>query len=370
MYKTFILTFMCMLSLSLQAQNKTDRIKEIRQLYADAKNNIAQNGKDGNIAKDMLIKMNSVLSIEHDIYEEATLHVFFDEQRKVNVEDGSFNVYEQPYFMICQEFCHGHEAYRELMFDAKTGALTFAFIRSVTDAGMVFETRLYYDAKGKLIEGKSKTADANGLHVEDETLSESDGADWDKSIKESANCFMKIFKTAIGENKVSKTNKNTAPHLSKAEQIKRIRANYTVAQDKSSKKVFTFYPCDITITIHNQEEGDCPPVTDVISMFGEKANNDAGTPTLCFFATSHRSLMGFDNYTEFLFDPASYNLIFSYQRSAEQGEQQEWRYYFDEQGNCIDSKVNALEDDKGKECLSLSKTYQALFEMIEAGLTR
>ena len=57
--------------------------------------------------------------------------------------------------------------------------------------------------------------------------------------------------------------------------------------------------------------------------------------------------MYFDNYSEYLFDPNSHELIFSYSRSSEEGETREWRYYFDENRKCIEAKSNAEAIDYG-----------------------
>ena len=137
MTRIILFTMIFLLGLSsAQAQNKSERIKEIRKMYAEAKAQIANNGKDGNPAKDMKIAFNEIVSIEHDIYNEGSLDIYFDEQRKVNVSDGSFNAYEQPYFISYYNTIHGHECFREQMFDRKTGVLAFAFVRWITTITM------------------------------------------------------------------------------------------------------------------------------------------------------------------------------------------------------------------------------------------
>ena len=351
MTRIILFTMIFLLGLSsAQAQNKSERIKEIRKMYAEAKAQIANNGKDGNPAKDMKIAFNEIVSIEHDIYNEGSLDIYFDEQRKVNVSDGSFNAYEQPYFISYYNTIHGHECFREQMFDRKTGVLAFAFVRWITDAGMTIEHRYYYDAAGKLIETKNST--------------ESDDWGTGDSEKKLAELYHQIFKLAIEDAATAPAVKFQGTQRSKADQLKHIRTQYARAKDKSGKKVETFYPCDVTITIHNQEEGDCPPVTDVICLFGEKSNNDATSDTKCFLATTHRTTMSFDNYHEFLYDPATYHLIFSYDRGAEEGEVREWRYYFNELGTCIERKSNAEEigDDSSEK--NDAYALQSLFQLL------
>ncbi len=59
MTRTILFTMICLLGLSnAQAQDKSERIKEIRKMYAEAKELIANNGKDGHPAKDMEISYN------------------------------------------------------------------------------------------------------------------------------------------------------------------------------------------------------------------------------------------------------------------------------------------------------------------------
>lgn len=44
----------------------------------------------------------------------------------------------------------------------------------------------------------------------------------------------------------------------------------------------------------------------------------------------------------------AHHLIFSYTNAKEEGEQHEWRYYFDENGKCIETKSNSDTKDGGK----------------------
>ncbi|GEM_PF-795197 len=355
MTRTILFTLICLLGLSTaQAQNKSERIKEIRKMYAEAKELIANNGKNGNPAKDMEITFNEIVSIEHDIYNEGSLDFYFDEQRKVNTDDGSFYAYEQPYFITYYNSVHGHECFREQMFDPKTGVLVFAFVKWVTDAGMTIEHRYYYDAAGKLVETKNSTnSDDWGTGESEQKLAEQ---------------YLQIFKLAIEDAATAPAVKFQGSQRSKADQLKHIRTQYALAKDKSEKKVETFYPYDATITIHNQEEGDCPPVTDVICLFGEKSNNNAESDTKCFLATTHRTLMGFDNYQEFLFDSTNHRLIFSYDRAMEEGETLEWRYYFDEVGKCIETKTNTESNDDGDADKNKAHALQLLFQLLQSTL--
>ena len=75
--------------------------------------------------------------------------------------------------------------------------------------------------------------------------------------------------------------------------------------------------------------------------------------------------MLFNAYNEYLFEPKTQDLIFSYTRAAEEGEVYEWRYYFDENGDCIETKTNS--PDNADESISdkrHAKYYQSLYQEI------
>ena len=74
--------------------------------------------------------------------------------------------------------------------------------------------------------------------------------------------------------------------------------------------------------------------------------------------------MSFDAYSEYLFDPEGKSLIFSYTRVKEEGEQLEWRYYYDENGKCIETKSNTEETDDGQEDKRTAKELQAFFNSL------
>ena len=74
--------------------------------------------------------------------------------------------------------------------------------------------------------------------------------------------------------------------------------------------------------------------------------------------------MGFDRYCEYLFDTKSHDLIFSYDRGCEEGEECEWRYYFDENRKCIEAKSEAEEIDYGFSDKVAAKDYIGTFQML------
>ena len=75
--------------------------------------------------------------------------------------------------------------------------------------------------------------------------------------------------------------------------------------------------------------------------------------------------MQLNGYDEYLFDQKTKNLVFSYSRGAEEGEVYEWRYYFDENGNCIETKTtNTDETDDGFYDKRAAKDFQAIFDTL------
>ena len=74
--------------------------------------------------------------------------------------------------------------------------------------------------------------------------------------------------------------------------------------------------------------------------------------------------MQYDGYDELLFEPKSDDLIFSYSRGEEEGEVYEWRYYYDENGKCIETKSNSEETDEGFYDKRAAKDLQAIFRVL------
>ena len=86
---------------------------------------------------------------------------------------------------------------------------------------------------------------------------------------------------------------------------------------------------------------------------------------LFYFINSHSTSMQMNGYNEYLFEPRTKNLIFSYSRGAEEGEVSEWRYYFDENGQCIETKTtNTDETDDGFYDKRAAKDWQAFFRTL------
>ena len=72
----------------------------------------------------------------------------------------------------------------------------------------------------------------------------------------------------------------------------------------------------------------------------------------------------FDLYEEYLFDPNTHDLCFSYSRGREEGEEREWRYYFDENGRCTERLSNAEEIGDGYSEKVAADKYLQVFRML------
>ena len=343
----FILTLLIG-SMTVQAQStKDDRIKEIRAAYAQAKKKIEQNGKGGKSPKDMSIVLNRMEDEEIYLYDMEELTYYFDE----TIENGI--VKKHPYFITEKWSNHGHTRYREVMLDPKSQQVMFCFMHGETDAGFVVESRYYYDTKGQCIEQKHNTHN-----------------NWteDNSEKENAEYYLKIFNLVNynGYFTTLDTDKPQKPTTPKAERMKHIRATYAQAKDKIAQNSKKDDPDELSIKIHEFGD-DRPPRTTVTHINFEKKGEPTyqnDNPFYCYFINSHTSSMGYDSYAEYLFEPETSDLIFSYTRGREEGEQHEWRYYYDENGNCIETKSDSEETDEGFYDKRQAKDYLAIYKLL------
>jgi hypothetical protein len=78
--------------------------------------------------------------------------------------------------------------------------------------------------------------------------------------------------------------------------------------------------------------------------------------------------MYFKEYSEFLLAPDSHKLIFSFTQTQEEGETYEWRYYYDENGKCIETKVKSVDvedtGDSGVDDKQQFSNYMKVFNML------
>ena len=338
--RTILLSIICMMALgTCQAQDqKAERMKYIRKCYAEAKKKIDANGKNGKSPKDMRLIINRLEDEDIPLYDTEQLDFFFDEK----FVDG-LATKQPPYFIIENWGNHGHIRYNEVLLDPKDHQVIFCYMRGETDAGFVVESRYYYDAKGQCIEQKHNTHNS-----------------WTtpETEKENAEFYMKLF-SKLNYNgyftplDLDKPKKPTTP---KAERLKHIRALYAQAKEKSAANDKEEMSNDLHITIHDLGD-DQPPRTTEKRIYFDKDG--------IYFISCTSKSMQFNGYSEYLFEPKTKDLVFSYTRGAEEGQVYDWRYYFDENGDCIETKTNHTDEtDDGFYDKRAAKDDQAIFEML------
>ena len=348
-------------SIALAQTSKEERIKYIRKCYAEAKRKVDANGKNGKSPKDMQIIFNRLEDEEIPLYDTWSLNFYFDEK----IVDGLAT--KQPPYLIVENWGnHGHIRYREVLLDPKDNQVIFSYMRGETDGGFVVESRYYYDAQGQCIEEKHNTHNTW-------TMPETE--------KDNAEFYLKLFNmltyngyfTPLDLDSPKKPTTPKAAHARKwkpastsereqarpkvkAERLKHIRALYDLAKEKSAANDKAEMPNDLHITLHDLGDNQPPRTIETRIYF----NNDG-----IYFINSHSTSMQMNGYNEYLFEPRTKNLIFSYSRGAEEGEVSEWRYYFDENGQCIETKTtNTDETDDGFYDKRAAKDWQAFFRTL------
>jgi hypothetical protein len=321
------------------AQNqKAERIKYIRKCYADAKKKIDANGKNGKSPKNMCIILNRLEDEDIPLYDTEQLDFFFEEK----IVDGVVTK-QPPYFVVENWGNHGHIRYREVLLDPKDHKVIFCYMRGETDGGFVVESRYYYDAKGQCIEQKHNTDNSW-------TVPETE--------RENGEFYMDLF-SKLNYNgyftplDFDKPKKSTTP---KAERLKYIRSLYAKAKEKSAANDKEDMSNDLHIILHDMGD-DRPPRTTETRIYFDKEG--------IYFINRTSKSMQQNSYDEYLFEPKTKDLVFSYTQGAEEGEVYEWRYYFDENGDCIETKTNNTnETDGGFYDKRAAKDYQAIFKML------
>ena len=325
-------------SIALAQNTKEERMKYIRKCYADAKKKVDANGKNGKSPKDMRLTINKLEDEDVPLYDTEQLDFFFDEK---NVD--GLATKQPPYFIVENWGLHGHIRYREVLLDPKDHQVIFCYMRGETDGGFVVESRYYYDAEGQCIEQKHNTHNSW-------TMPETE--------KENAEYYLRLFNMVTYNGYFTpldpdSTKKPTTP---KAERLKYIRTLYAQAKEKSAANDKAEMPNDLHITIHDLGD-DQPPRTTETRIYFDKDG--------IYFINLTSKSMQLNGYDEYLFEPKTKDLVFSYSRGAEEGEVYEWRYYFDENGNCIETKTtNTDETDDGFYDKRAAKDLQAIFDLI------
>lgn len=339
MRKILICTMCLLTAFCLQTfgQTKAQTLQHIRELYAQAKEKVAQNGKDGKSPKDMTITLNRLEDEEVELYDMLTITYYFDETQTEGVTT------KQPYFIVENWSNHGHLRYREVLLNPTSQKVIFCYMRGETDGGFVVESRYYYNEQGTCIETKHNTP--NSWTTED-------------SEKENAEFYLEIF-GMVNYNgyftplDVNAPQKRTTP---KAQRLSHIREIYAQAKDRVASNATKEMPDELYITIHDLGDDMPPRTTDIKFYFDAKG---------CYFISRHATSMMSDGYEELLFEPNSQDLIFSYTRRREEGQEFEWRYYYDENGNCIETKTNNTDEtDDGFYDKRHAKDLQAIFRKL------
>ena len=342
------------------SESKEGQIKRIREVYAEAKEMVAANGKEGKAPQDMTITLNDGTEVDEDfiINEETELTYYFkrkNEPTSYIIDDTSI-----CYFMTESFSAHGHTRYRELLFDPKEGHLLFAYNRSETDAGYVIESRYYFDKTGKIIDQKHNPDDEEVLP---ELYKMFDGAEELDDAKK----YLDVFDVMLNHKDVewAESNVKTTP---KNDRMKMIRRTYSQAKDKVAKNEKSALPRDMHIVIQDQLAEDYPPTTKDMKFYFETKSTDESYNNHCYFISRKSQNMYFYEYAEYLLAPDSHKLIFSYTQAKEEGETYEFRYYFDENGKCIEEKIQCPEEidegDMGVEDKQQFTRYMKVFDLL------
>ena len=336
----------------LSAQQKAEQIKHIRQVYAKAKQDVTNNGKNGAAPLDVRVsRIETDPTV--DIEEDEDLQFFF---KRVNG-----NGHAMCYLITRKWEADGHTDYREFLFDPIKGHLLFAFMKAETHAGFKVETRYYYDAQGRCIEQKHKVQDK-------ETTA--DAHDWSsaKSEMEKAENYISAFNDLLNiydyPPVATKSMMEAAP---KEQIIKRIRAAYTEAKNKVAKNDKRQGAVnEMKIVVHDQAEKDMPPMTKNYNYYYDVVQK-SDTYYHCYFLSEKRKSMYGETYEEYLTDdtPERHNLIFNYCKSVGEGETLETRYYYDAMGHCIEAKCNQPDYDEHTETRNRAGFYFSIFNKLK-----
>lgn len=120
-------------------------VAAIRKLYSEAKERMAQNGKDESVPRyDMTISAHYVVPGTGPT--EETIRYFFGQDY-----DEDLGMYRSNVYFITRRFnIAARPYYQEFLFDEKTGDLIFAFLQEEGFEGQTNQTRYYWNKSGLL----------------------------------------------------------------------------------------------------------------------------------------------------------------------------------------------------------------------------
>lgn len=358
MKKILFPIFCLLLSSVVMGQTKDEQLKRIRAIYAQTKQQVADNGKDGQAPLDMHIHVSngSMVSEDFALDDDTDVHYYFIRSKKE--PDTDFLEEFSCYFISEYWTSHGHDRTREFLLDPEDGHLLFAYMKGETDGGFIVETRYYYDAKGNLIHQIHKTGNEEfGL-----TEGGPDSHSWNNGNTEYAQyvIYLDIFKRLMTpQGLLGTSNETHRPTASKADRLKAIRSAYAEAKQKIEQDKKAETPHHITVICHDQKIENYAPETIELNYYF-----DEGEHPKCYFISYHQNSMMFDSYDEYLFDPKTHDLSFTYSRGREEGVEREWRYYFDENGRCIERLSNAEEIGDGYSEKVAADKYLQVFKIL------
>ena len=152
MKKIVLSIILCLCALgSVQAQNA--QVANIRKMYAEAKEIIA-NKKKAEVPPDETVVTSNYMAPGAGPIKDVT-HYFYSGEYDENLR----NVYYTPYFITRSYNVGARDFYEEFLFDK--GSLVFYFSKSQND-----ETRYYFGAGGffhEVIKGEKQMDEANDL---------------------------------------------------------------------------------------------------------------------------------------------------------------------------------------------------------------
>lgn len=346
----FALLALLLLGTTGFGQNKAQRIKEIRNAYAQAKKDMADNGKGGFPPVDIHIDLNDGTEVSEDfiINDERQVDIFFKRIRQ-RLDTDLFDPH--CYFIVEKWSANGHTSYREMLFDPFTDRLMFSYMKVETHAGAVIESRYYYDDFGRCIEQKPEQGGMSWSSVE---------TDYEK-----AKNYLSIFDALMRQKSAEAGRQVVQASADKAAQMQHIRSVYAEAKQKVEKDAKSELPRNVQVTIRDCEDPEMPAQKDVLKFWFDNVA-DGDTPyNSCYFMSSTTTLGDHDVYSEYLFEPKTPAPIFCFSKQQQNdGPALEWRYYFDKGGKCIEVKGSADRNGPGFADMKAAKVYQALFKMM------
>ena len=335
-----------------------ERVKYIREKYAEAKAQVAANGQNGMAPLDATITLSNPEQIDEDfILDDWTeLKFYFNKYRTDPGLD--YGNASSCYLFIENYASHGHTRYREILFDPNEGTLLFCYMKGVTDAGFEVETRYYFGEDGKLVDQKHKVGGqdaAPGAHTWNDADSE----------KATAKNYLAIFDALMNSGNAAVNlfagSTKTTP---KAERMKTIRSAYAQARQQMAADEKMEEPRYMKVVVHDQTMGT-PYTIEMNYNFTQLRQGDE-TKNHCYFISEHRhnNMMGMDIYREFLFDTKRVNLMFAYDVSHEEGEKFESRHYFDENNRCIEVIGQEEGESEGSPERRMAQQYLKIFNLV------